>query len=351
MRVVGSDEIRRAIGLPESIEAMRDAVIAQSRGECDTPMPMHLDLSAGGGGEVHIKSSYRRGGRHFALKMAGSYVERPYGAILLVSVEDGETLTYFDDGGHLTDLRTAAVSAMVARELGRTDASLGILGTGVQARLQARLHAEILRLERVTVWGRNPDHLSACVRELSASLGILGTGVQARLQARLHAEILRLERVTVWGRNPDHLSACVRELSASLGVRAVAAASPAEVGSASRLIVTTTASRQPLLRAADLLPGTHVSAVGADTPGKQELDADILRRASLLLVDSLPQCLKLGELQHAPAEAPRAVEIGAFCASPVDYDRAGITVADFTGLGAEDLFIAEACHARLSGKS
>ena len=305
MRVVGSDEIRRAIGLPESIEAMRDAVIAQSRGECDTPMPMHLDLSAGGGGEVHIKSSYRRGGRHFALKMAGSYVERPYGAILLVSVEDGETLTYFDDGGHLTDLRTAAVSAMVARELGRTDASLGILGTGVQARLQARLHAEILRLERVTVWGRNPDHLSACVRELSASLG----------------------------------------------VRAVAAASPAEVGSASRLIVTTTASRQPLLRAADLLPGTHVSAVGADTPGKQELDADILSRASLLLVDSLPQCLKLGELQHAPAEAPRAVEIGAFCASPVDYDRAGITVADFTGLGAEDLFIAEACHARLSGKS
>jgi ornithine cyclodeaminase len=305
MRVVGSDEIRRAIGLPESIEAMRDAVIAQSRGECDTPMPMHLDLSAGGGGEVHIKSSYRRGGRHFALKMAGSYVERPYGAILLVSVEDGETLTYFDDGGHLTDLRTAAVSAMVARELGRTDASLGILGTGVQARLQARLHAEILRLERVTVWGRNPDHLSACVRELSASLG----------------------------------------------VRAVAAASPAEVASASRLIVTTTASRQPLLRAADLLPGTHVSAVGADTPGKQELDADILRRASLLLVDSLPQCLKLGELQHAPAEAPRAVEIGAFCASPVDYDRAGITVADFTGLGAEDLFIAEACHARLSGKS
>jgi len=305
MRVVGSDEIRRAIGLPESIEAMRDAVIAQSRGECDTPMPMHLDLSAGGGGEVHIKSSYRRGGRHFALKMAGSYVERPYGAILLVSVEDGETLTYFDDGGHLTDLRTAAVSAMVARELGRTDASLGILGTGVQARLQARLHAEILRLDRVTVCGRSPEHLAACVRELSVSLG----------------------------------------------VSVVAAASPAEVAGAARLIVTTTASRQPLLRAADVLPGTHISAVGSDTPGKQELDPEILRRASLLLVDSLPQCLKLGELQHTPAEASRAVEIGAFCASRVDYDRGGITVADFTGLGAEDLFIAEACHARLSAKS
>ncbi|HEY1249893.1 MAG TPA: ornithine cyclodeaminase family protein [Thermoanaerobaculia bacterium] len=304
MRVVGSDEIRRALGLPESIEAMRDAVIAQSRGECDTPMPMHLDLSAGGGGEVHIKSSYRRGGRHFALKMAGSYVERPYGAILLVSVEDGETLTYFDDGGHLTDLRTAAVSAMVARELGRKDAALGLLGTGVQARLQARLHAEVLKLERVTVWGRDPARLAACVRELGVSLG----------------------------------------------VPVSAAGSPAEVAKAARLIVTTTASRQPLLQAADIQPGTHVSAVGSDTPGKQELDPEILRRASLLLVDSLAQCRKLGELQHAPDQASRAIEIGSFCADPVAYDRAGVTVADFTGLGAEDLFIAEACHARLSGK-
>jgi ornithine cyclodeaminase len=305
MRVVGPEEIRRAIGLSESIEAMRDAVIAQSRGECDTPMPMHLDLSSGGGGEVHIKSSYRRGARHFALKMAGSFVDRPYGTILLVSVETGETLTYFDDGGHLTDLRTAAVSAMVARELGRQDSALGILGTGVQARLQARLHAEVLKLERVVVWGRNPDHLAACVRELGVSLG----------------------------------------------VRAVPAESPAEVANAATLIVTTTASRQPLLRAAEIRPGTHISAVGADTPGKQELDPEILRRASLLLVDSLAQCRKLGELQHAPSEESRAIEIGAFCAAPVAYDRGGITVADFTGLGAEDLFIAEACHARLGGKA
>ena len=120
---------------------MREAVVAQSRGDCDTPMPMHLDLRLGGGGEVHIKSSYRRGGPRFALKIAGSYAKRPYGSIVLVSVETGETVAFFDDGGYLTDLRTAAVSAMVARELGREDRVLGILGTGVQARLQAELHA------------------------------------------------------------------------------------------------------------------------------------------------------------------------------------------------------------------
>jgi ornithine cyclodeaminase len=279
---------------------MRDAVIAQSRGDCDTPMPMHLDLSPAGGGEVHIKSSYCRGGRHVALKVAGNYARRPYGSIALISVETGETVAFFDDGGYLTDLRTAAVSALVARELGRTDAVLGILGTGIQARLQAVLHAEVLPLAHVVVWGRSPERAAACAGDI--------------------------------GRLLPH-------------VRTTVATSPAEVAARARLIATATASRAPLLGAADVEPGSHVSAVGADSPGKQELDPDLLRRAQLLLVDSRAQCERLGELQHAPAERDRAVEIGAFCAAPIAFDRAGITVADFTGLGAEDLFIAEACAA------
>ncbi len=302
MKIVGPGQIRRAVDFPQAIAAMREAVMAQSRGDLDTPMPMHLDLTAGGGGEVHIKSAYRKGGRHFALKVAGSYAKRPYGSIVLVSVETGETVAFFDDGGHLTDLRTAAVSAMVAKELGRRDPVLGILGTGVQARLQAELHAAVLPLAEVHVWGRNPDRAAACAREIGVRLP---------------------------------------------GVRVVASASPADVAAAARLIVTATASRAPLLSAADVRPGTQISAVGSDSPGKQELDPEILRRASLLLCDSLAQCERLGELQHALSEKPRAIEIGAFCAAPPAYDRAGVTVADFTGLGAEDLFIAEACALEL----
>jgi ornithine cyclodeaminase len=298
MKIVGQDEIRRSVSLPAALASMREAVIAQSRGECDTPMPMHLDLSAGGGGEVHIKSSYRKGGRHFALKVAGTYATRPYGSIVLVSVETGETVAYFDDGGYLTDLRTAAVSAMVAKELGRADTVLGILGTGVQARLQAQLHAEVLKLSGVFVWGRNPERAAACARDIAVLLP---------------------------------------------GARVVAAASPAAIAASAKLIVTATASRAPLLHVSDIRPGTHISAVGSDSPGKQELDPEILWKASLILVDSLTQCERLGELQHALSEKQRAVEIGAYCAAPAAYDRASITVADFTGLGAEDLFIAEAC--------
>jgi ornithine cyclodeaminase len=300
VKVIAQDEIRRRTTAAQAIAAMRDAVIAQSRGDCDTPMPMHLDLSPAGGGEVHIKSSYCKGGRHVALKVAGSYVRQPYGSIVLISVETGETVAYFDDGGYLTDLRTAAVSAMVARELGRRDAVLGILGSGVQARLQAVLHAEVLPLEHVLVWGRSAERAAACADDIG------------RLLPRL--------RVTV-------------------------ARSVAEVAAHARLIATATASRAPLVAARDVQPGSHLSAVGADSPGKQELDPELLLRASLLLVDSRAQCERLGELQHAHSESERAVEIGAFCVAPVAYDRAGITIADFTGLGAEDLFIAEACAA------
>ena len=302
MRVVPFEDVRRSVAPGAAIAAMREALLSQARGECDTPMPMHLDVASGGGGEVHIKSSYRRGARHFALKVAGTYARRPYGSIVLVDVETGETAAFLDDGGFLTDLRTAAVAAMVARELGRRDAAIGILGTGVQARLQAELHAAVLPLERVYVWGRNRERAEACARDVGVRLP---------------------------------------------GVRIAVVESPAEAAAGARLLVAATASRAPLLRLEDLRPGTHVSAIGADTPGKQELDPGILRRAALLLVDSLPQCERLGELQHAPSERERAVEIGAFLGHPVAYDSGGITVADFTGMGVEDLFIAEACLAAL----
>jgi ornithine cyclodeaminase len=306
VRIVGADEIRRSVSLPGAVAAMRKAVIAQARGECDTPMPMHLDLSAGGGGEVHVKSSYRKGAPLFAVKVAGTYATRPYGSIALISVETGDTIALFDDGGYLTDLRTAAVTAMVARELGRSDEILGILGTGVQAALQAVLHAEVLELREIHVWGRDPDRAAARCREIGA----------------------RVPRA-----------------------RVVAAHSAAEVAAAARLIVTVTAARAPLLNPADIRPGTHVSAVGADSPGKQELDSEILHRAALLLVDSVAQCERLGELQYAPGERARAIEIGAFCERPSAFDRGGVTVADFTGLGVEDLFIAETCYENLGKES
>jgi ornithine cyclodeaminase len=313
MRILELAEIRPLLKYGEIIARMREAVVAYSRGDSDMPMPMHLDI-ADENAEVHMKSCYRRGGKYFALKMAATFpgnlargLPVGNGMMLLSSAETGEPVAFLADAGHLTDVRTAAVSAMMTRELtrelGRRDSVMGILGTGIQARLQALMHAEILELRKICIWGRNAQRAAECRSDLQAAL-------------------------------PQTEIALAR--------------SPADVASAARLVVTATASRIPLLQAADLEAGTHISAVGSDSPGKQELDPEILRRASLLLVDSRRQCEKLGELQHAPDQAGRAVEMGEYCDAPVainrDIDPEGITVADFTGLGVEDLYIAEYCY-------
>src|SRR5258708_19843659 len=113
---------------------MREALIANSRGECDTPMPMHLDVQPQQG-EVHIKSSYRHGGKYFALKIASTFpgniacgLPTGNGMMLLCSAETGEPLALLADAGHLTDVRTAAAAAMVAHHLRRPDEAIAILG-------------------------------------------------------------------------------------------------------------------------------------------------------------------------------------------------------------------------------
>jgi ornithine cyclodeaminase len=306
MRILELLEIRRTLEFPAIIDRMRDALIAYSRGECDTPMPMHLELAHNA--EVHMKSSYRRGGPYFALKIAATFpanaargLPAGNGMMVLSSAETGEPVAFLADGGHLTDVRTAAVAALVARELGRRDSVLGILGSGIQARLLARMHAEILDLAGIVVWGRTPERAEECRRDLQELL-------------------------------PD------TEISV--------AESPAAVARRARLIATATAARQPLLRAGDLEAGTHISAIGSDSPGKQELDPEILRGAAILLADSRRQCEKLGELQHAPDQWGRAVEIGEFCMAPAAAAARDLTVCDFTGLGVEDLYIAEYCYER-----
>ncbi len=284
MRVLQLHQIRDRIDDLAVMDRMRDALMAQARGECSTPMPMHLDTA--NGGEVHMKSSYRRGGKYFALKMASTFRGVGNGMMLLASAETGEPVAYLADQGHLTDIRTAAVAAMVAHELGRDDTSIGILGTGIQARLTARFHQRVLPLKKVFIWGRSAEKTRRCAEEIGAE----------------------------------------------------AVGSAAELAAATRLIITCTASRSPLLFVNDLQPGTHITALGADSEGKQELDPEILRRAELLLVDSLAQCERLGELQHARDQRERAVEIGTFCESPRPLKS---SIADLTGLGVEDLFIAE----------
>lgn len=310
-RIVTLDEIRSVLPGLDLLDAMDFAFRAYSRGDCVIPPVGELLIDEDPHGEVHIKHGYARGGRHYVVKIASGFPENAgsglpsgNGLMLLFDLRTGALRAILLDEGHLTDARTAAAGALASRTLAPTVVeSIGILGTGVQARLQLESNAHALGCARALVWGRDPSRARALAE------GFEGTGI-------------RVEPVDDPGRL---LVEC-------------------------RVIVTCTASTEALIKSGSLMPGTHITAVGSDTPEKQELDAGVLGSADLVVVDSLEQGRLRGEVAQAlrsgAVRESDVIELGAV----LDGRERGrtsddqLTVADLTGVAIQDLAIAEAVH-------
>jgi ornithine cyclodeaminase len=148
----------------------------------------------------------------------------------------------------------------------------------------------------------------------------------------------------VWGRSQAHVSQYVDEMHSRHGLEIDIATSAEDLVRQSALLITATASRSPIVQAEWLHPGLHITAAGADFPGKQELDAAVLERADRLYCDRLDQCRRLGELQHWKSDRPlKAVELGSVIrgAAPRRQNDSEITVCDLTGVGVQDTAIAD----------
>ena len=152
--------------------------------------------------------------------------------------------------------------------------------TALRTALAGRIAAELCA----------PPHIQA--------IGMVGTGLQARLQLQCLKPVTDCREVWVWGRNEQALAAYRRDAEAE-GFRVLTTQDAAELAAHCQLIVTTTPSREPILQAADIRPGTHITAVGADAPCKQELATDLVAKADALLVDALVQCADYGEIATA----------------------------------------------------
>jgi len=158
--------------------------------------------------------------------------------------------------------------------------------------------------------------------------------------------IRAFSRIVAWSPDRSHLDVYCREMREE-GFDAQAVATPEAVCREADVLITATPSRAPLVQAEWLRPGQHVTALGADSPGKQELDAACLARADLLVVDRLTQCAAFGELRHALdagiVHADRVhAELGEIVAGvkPGRTTRDQITIADLTGVGFQDTAIA-----------
>jgi ornithine cyclodeaminase len=156
------------------------------------------------------------------------------------------------------------------------------------------------------------------------------------------------KRVVAWSPTRDHLARYCAEMRDE-GFDVTAAPGVEQVCESADVLITTTPARAPLVRAAWLRPGMHVIAVGSDTPGKQELDADCLRRADLVVVDRLAQCAAFGELKPAVDAGMLTLDgvhaqLGEIVAGrkPGRTSDAQMTIADLTGVGFQDTAIAAA---------
>ena len=153
--------------------------------------------------------------------------------------------------------------------------------------------------------------------------------------------------VIVWGRGEEELEA-YREAMSGLGLEIQTTEDPSEIAATCNLIVTSTPSRSPLLRADQIRAGTHITAMGADTQEKQELESEILGKADLVVADSIEQCRLRGEIYHAlkagVLQDGDAVELGKVIADPAlqRADDSQITVADLTGVAVQDIQISKA---------
>lgn len=258
-------------------------------------------------GDVHIKYGYLQDSPYYVIKIASGFYDNPKlglpgsnGLNLVFQQKTGELETILLDEGYLTDLRTALAGAVVAR------------------------HFAPPRVDRI---------------------GIVGTGLQARLQLEQLANVTDCREVLAWGRSDEKLAAYQKDATA-LGFKVITTRTAADVSNTCNLIVTTTPSKKAILPLANLMPGTLITAMGADTLGKQELDSAILERADMIVLDSRSQCVHHGEIHKAYTAGrladDRLIEVGyAITNGRGRRSATDIIVADLTGIATQDILISQ----------
>ncbi|MGG7595409.1 ornithine cyclodeaminase family protein [Pseudomonas sp. B21-023] len=315
MKIHDLQAIKACLDLDAIERRLVDGFRAYSAGQVQAPPVQNFQFRQANG-DCCIKSAYLEGGETFVVKVSSGFYDNPGkglpsndGLMLVLSARTGEPLAWLADQGWLTAVRTALAGRIVARLL--------------------------------------------APREVEA-IGVLGTGLQARLQLECLMALTGCRQVVVWGRSEQGLSV-YREHARALGFSVQTVQQPQAVAQAANLIVTTTPSREPLLRREWVRPGTHITAVGADCVGKQELDAALVASMSRIIVDSQAQCGAYGEVSHAlkagSLEPSRLLELGAVLAGQEAgrQDQHEVTLADLTGVAVQDAQIAQWVFERLRG--
>lgn len=309
IKILTESDLRKLVQLDlDAVDCVEKAFAALATTDVVMPDILSMQIKPYNG-EVDVKTAYVPGIDSFALKVSPGFFDNPKlglpstsGLMVLFSARTGMVEALLLDNGYLTDVRTAAAGAVAARHLAREDAA------------------------------------SACV---------VGAGTQGRLQLKALCLVRPVTQAVIWARDASKAQKAAAELQDELGITVQASDDAEAAVSSADVVITTTPSATPVLKAEWLRPGQHVTAMGSDQEHKNELDPECLARADPYVPDRLSQTRILGELRTAigaglVSDDRQFAELGAIVAgkAPGRSSDTAITVADLTGTGVQDTAIA-----------
>jgi alanine dehydrogenase len=256
LRVLSADDVRQALPMAEAVEAMKAAFAQLSLGRANVPLRTPVEVPAHNGVTLFMPA-YLADDDQMAVKIVSVFDDNPaqglpliHALVVVVDATTGRPQAAMD-GTYLTALRTGAVSGAATDFLARPDARVA---------------------------------------------AIFGAGAQGRTQLEAVCAVRPIEAAWVFDSNAERARAYADEMSTWLSLPVSLARSPAEALRQADVVCTATTSSTPVFADADLRPGVHVNAVGAYTPQMQELPAETVARARVVIDHRAASLAEAGDL-------------------------------------------------------
>lgn len=285
--------------LPQMMRVIREELIEFAKGKSVVPTPFHLNVLESNG-ECHIKGGYNTADAFFVIKMAtGFYANTKHdlpsgdGLFIVCCKQTGMIQAILCDAGYLTTLRTAVTACIVATLTPELTDKISIIGTGELAKLVIEMMHQQYPEAPISLWGRNKD------------------------------KIILMQKAYPFVKYESDLTALVRK---------------------GGIVISTTASTSPLVYAQDIGEKVHLIALGADQPGKQEIDESVFSLAQQVIVDSNAQSMLFGDcaiaVKNQTIQASALVELG-FVLQSTASQQAHVSITDLVGVAPQDIGIAK----------
>ena len=302
------EDVKKLASMDEAISAVESAFREKALGNVQMPPKVYLFY---GSGDLRVMPCYIKTGEISSVKIVNSHPRNPekglptvMAVIVLVDPETGFPKAVMG-GTWITGIRTGAAGAVAAKYLARKNSRIvAFIGAGTQARMQFLGITRVIQsIREIRVFDIRPEAMKAFIQFIEA-----------------------------------HVAA---------GLLLVSASSVKEAVEGADIIITTTPSRKPVVMSEWISDGVRFNCIGADAPGKQELDPMILKRASKIVVDDVEQAIHSGEINVPLSEGIIGAssiygELGEIIAGMKKgrENDSEVTIFSSTGLAIQDAAVA-----------